>query len=617
MIVILVAAFSVIYLMVFAIFLSRYRKESYQSESEQLDLEATKYGKMITSELNSDMGLIRSMSYTFGRNSMIPAKDYWAYYGKQLQSILEQTDKYLVVWASFELSHYQDRYDKSYGRSYIDVLRENGQITVSQGFKHMDGDPAGSPYTVLKQTPEESLSEPYWYSLSHDDKNKELITSLVVPTMDNGRFVGCTGVDLSLKQFSKLVGTVKPFPESYAFFISNQGNIIAHPESSLINKNYFERFPEESNFFEMKKHLLDGKQFSGRFTSGGKEVYLTGVLIYPGNTTKPWLLCIATPVDVMMSKANDNMVFLLLLGLMGLVCIGAITWMIAGSFVNVLQKFSNFIQVINKGDLTTRLELNRTDELGQLADQMNTLVDTLRNVLQDIQTSTISISTSGNQLSRRAVKLAEDANRQAAAIEELASSMEEMVANIQQNTSHAQQSEQIATRTESDLKKTSEITTLAVQAVQEITNSIGVIAEIAFQTNILALNASVEAARAGEHGRGFAVVAAEVRKLAENSGAASEKILALSNRTIVHSEASGDQMSKLLPEMSLSSRLAREIVTAGIEQNEGAVQINNSIQELNTISQSASHVSEQLSSNAMDLATEAKRLSKLAASFKL
>jgi len=210
-----------------------------------------------------------------------------------------------------------------------------------------------------------------------------------------------------------------------------------------------------------------------------------------------------------------------------------------------------------------------------------------------------------------------DANRQAATVEEIASAMEEMVSNIHSNSDHARRSEGIAQSTESKLQLSSSKTNEAAGAIKKINDRIGVISDIAMQTNILSLNAAVEAARAGEQGRGFAVVAAEVRKLAEKSRTAAEQITSLSELTAGVSVEAGEHISQLLPDMSLSTQLARDIATSGVEQASGADQINSSIQELNHITQSNSTFAEEFAANAGELASESRKLIKLVKQFKV
>jgi methyl-accepting chemotaxis protein len=186
--------------------------------------------------------------------------------------------------------------------------------------------------------------------------------------------------------------------------------------------------------------------------------------------------------------------------------------------------------------------------------------------------------------------------------------MEEMAANIKQNADNAAQTEKIARQSSKDAEASGEAVQRAVVAMRTIADKIGIVQEIARQTDLLALNAAVEAARAGEHGKGFAVVASEVRKLAERSQTAAAEIGAVSGETVQAAQSAGEMLTRLVPDIRKTAELVSEISAACREQDIGASQINEAIQQLDKVTQQNAGASEQMSATSEELAAQAEEL---------
>jgi methyl-accepting chemotaxis protein len=280
-----------------------------------------------------------------------------------------------------------------------------------------------------------------------------------------------------------------------------------------------------------------------------------------------------------------------------------------------LNAIANVADAIADGDLRVAVEpVSDQDVLGHALKRMS---EKLRIVVGDALGAAENVSSGSQELSSGAEELSSGATEQASAAEQASSSMEQMAANIKQNADNATQTEKIARQSALDAQASGEAVNRAVQAMQTIAEKITFVQEIARQTDLLALNAAVEAARAGEHGKGFAVVASEVRKLAERSQTAAAEIGTLSGQTVTVAREAGEMLGRLVPDIKKTAELVEEISAACREQDIGADQVNQAIQQLDKVIQQNAGASEQMSATSEELAAQAEQLQSSIAFFRI
>jgi len=276
-----------------------------------------------------------------------------------------------------------------------------------------------------------------------------------------------------------------------------------------------------------------------------------------------------------------------------------------GMVVN-LRGTADLADKLADGDLTVQAKpLSDKDVMGLALERM---IDRLRGVVSDAISASENVSAGSQELSAASEQVSQGATEQASSAEEASASMEEMAANIKQNADNAAQTETIARQSAIDAESSGRAVNKAVEAMQTIAEKISIVQEIARQTDLLALNAAVEAARAGEHGRGFAVVASEVRKLAERSQSAAAEISAVSSDTVKAAQSAGEMLTTLVPNIRKTAELVSEISAACREQDIGASQINEAIQQLDKVTQQNASASEQMSATSEELAAQATEL---------
>ncbi len=294
-----------------------------------------------------------------------------------------------------------------------------------------------------------------------------------------------------------------------------------------------------------------------------------------------------------------------------------------------LREKSQLAEQIAQGDLSQEVVLaSDNDTLGKSLQRM---ADNLNDLLTSVVVSTRKIKMNSSQISMSSQNLSEGSNEQAASLEEISSSMEELEGQAKSNAENANVANQKGLEAKQFAEEGNSSMGKMLQAMREInvtsenvSNIIKTIDEIAFQTNVLAINAAVEAARAGEHGKGFAVVSEEVRNLAQRSAEASKetnKMITDSIKKIEAGAAIADETAKSLASIvegsSVSTNMINNIVTGSNEQSLGITQINQGLNQLNQVVQSNASIAEESATASQEMDNEMSLLEQLTKRFKL
>ena len=288
-------------------------------------------------------------------------------------------------------------------------------------------------------------------------------------------------------------------------------------------------------------------------------------------------------------------------------------------------------QCLAQGDLTRRIDSRRRDEIGQLTAAINRISDGLSEAVRRVLGGAQGVALASGEIAAGNQALAARTEQQASALEQTAASMEELNATVKQNADNARQANQLAQSAAAVAGRGGEAVARVVDTMQEINASsrqiaeiLGVIDGIAFQTNILALNASVEAARAGEQGRGFAVVAGEVRALAGRSAEAAQQITALiaDSRVRVDQgsllvEQAGSTMREVVASIRRVNDIMAEISAASGEQALGVSQVGEAVVQMDQTTQQNATMVEEMAAAAASLQSQAQDLVQAVGQFKL
>ncbi|WP_162459058.1 methyl-accepting chemotaxis protein [Desulfosarcina ovata] len=379
-------------------------------------------------------------------------------------------------------------------------------------------------------------------SLSRNSGNPVFFVS--TPVQDNKQIKGVLFGVVSITQFSKqFIDNIKVGQSGYAFAVNENGFVIAHPDRSKIMK-------ENINKYDFGKQMLAQKNGLLNYTYSGAQKELA----FKAIKEQGWIVAVNVPEAEILAPVKSLGMINLMVAVVVIAVATVLIYFVTSTVVKPINRVVAGLQdaAEGDGDLTKRIDINSTDEVGELALWFNTFIEKIQRIIADVAQNAQNLTTASKELATIAEHLSESVDRTSgktitvsAASEQMsttissaagimdetasnlnivASGAEEMTATISEIAGNTEKGRQIAEEAVGQ-------TTHATNQIEELGNAamqigkvVETITEISEQVNLLALNATIEAARAGEAGKGFAVVANEIKELAKQTAAASGEI---------------------------------------------------------------------------------------------
>ncbi len=424
---------------------------------------------------------------------------------------------------------------------------------------------------------------------SNDDKWSLAIISSVKDS--NNRFIGAIYMVINWEEFLNSLKRLKLDETGRLYALNNEGIVVADTYN-YINENY-------TQYFNLIKQ--DNKQ-NGLLKYELNNQFRTAV--YTKIEQLPWVLVLAMDDNIIYRENIIMIEIAVIICLISIILINVIFILYINKTMHPLESLMLHAQKISEGNIEiAETEKYRKDEFGRLEKTFNIMSIKLSEVINEVNEASKEILISSQTMMESSYELSSRTETQASSLEETAASVEEIVSTIQSSTENAVNGKDMMNESIIYIGQAANIITETSSNIEEVYKSserikdiTKIIEDIAFQTNILALNASVEAARAGEQGRGFAVVASEVRNLAQTTQASVKDITSLVDNTSEQinnatktARKSQELFEELQHKVKETSNLMERISAAALEQQSGVNQISISINSIEgTTSQNAS-----------------------------
>jgi len=339
---------------------------------------AHEYANQIKSELTSDYNITKTLAQAGQAFQSLPWNQWNKIFLEEQLHVITENPHYLAVATSWELNYIDPEWDKPYGRYLNGWVRDpDGSISQVELRLNTDGDDITGNYYAMKSSGGSMIVDPKLWSPTGKEEDQYINTNISVPVKPGNTFVGLAGLDVDLERFQVLIKKIKPFENSYAFLLSNDGTYVAHANSALMGKLISTENPELNEKFNIVKNIQAGEGFSflHKNQNNERDFYVFAPIKVEDIDT-PWSLAIVVPNKVITSKASTILYKALLVSLFGLLLLTIVIWIIAKNITDPIIKVTDILKNLAQGKISESLimKVKTKDEVGEMTQALNTSI---------------------------------------------------------------------------------------------------------------------------------------------------------------------------------------------------------------------------------------------------
>jgi len=365
----------------------KFRQMALKNAKELTDAFARENANVTQNILVKYIGAIESIGQVFESFEKIDEPDRRAFFNEVLIKSLKENNEFISAWTTWESNSIDTLDDEWKGKqgstiigNYAVLYYKQGDIVVLDSSQETNPDEVftGEYYNLPKERERITIMDPYYYSYSKDGRNKILETSVVVPIMKNYEFFGVVGLDVELETFKTITNSIKPFKDSYAFLVSNNGSLVTHHKNFFIGKNISEVYPNLNQKLNILENIAEGNAFSDihDIEEDGNIYYVSFAPVKLSNSGTPWSLAIIAPLKSIYEEANRRFLYTLIIGLFSIVVLAVVSQLISKSITNPLEKIDNLLKKLNKANVAEikKMASLHNDEIGEIAESAYALI---------------------------------------------------------------------------------------------------------------------------------------------------------------------------------------------------------------------------------------------------